>query len=101
MSEIAVSIPARRRISYVALVATLLALTFVVFSTHHTWTLTDGAILSWRLRVILPDLIGGGLVAIGCALATFGSPRGRRFGWNLATLVFFSFMIWIIVVTAG
>jgi hypothetical protein len=48
---------------------------------YRTWSLTTGAALDWRLRVLLPDSISTLLLATGFALAAFGTRRLRHIGW--------------------
>ncbi|HXC25480.1 MAG TPA: hypothetical protein VNU46_06155 [Gemmatimonadaceae bacterium] len=93
----AIAAPPRRRVNFVALGCCLLVIVFFGTSLYRTWTLTDGAILQWRLHLLLPDLLGGLPIALGCALTAFGSPRLRRVGATLAILVVLGIGVW----TAG
>ena len=72
----------------------LLSIAIVVIATARTWTLTQGAALGWRFRVLAPDAIGGVLVATGFALAGFGTQWWRRVGWRLVGLVLLSVLVW-------
>jgi hypothetical protein len=64
-----------------ALVGLLFTSVGGVIFIYRTWSLTTGAALDWRLRVLLPDSIGTILLATSFALATFGTRRVRWAGW--------------------
>ena len=90
-----------RLVRTLALVGLLLVILGGVVSTSRTWSLTTGAALDWRLRVLLPDGIGAILLATGFALAAFGTRRLRQVGWIGVLVVILGTIIWIGLVVLG